>query len=42
MTFLTILSKDVEKAQVAAYNIEQFYAFPSMQDPRNILRGLKT
>ena len=39
--FLNKLSEDLGKARIAAHGIELFYDFPSKQDYRGMIKGLK-
>ena len=39
--FLNKLSEDLGKARITAYSIDQCYDFPSKQDNRRIIMGLK-
>ena len=39
--FLNKLSENLGKARIIVHSIEQFYDFPSEQDYRRIIKGLK-
>ena len=36
-----MLLEDLGKARIASHSIEQFYDFPSIQEYRGIIKGLK-
>ena len=40
--FLNKFSEDVGKARITAHCIEQFYGFPSKQDYKRMIKGLKS